>query len=71
MHVKGKMQTIRGSQEAQIIKSHQLPFQVKNEQPGGKQGKETSCFLLEIRELQHLLHQSCWEMQCLFEERKD
>lgn len=51
--------------------SHQLAFQVKNEQLGGNGGKETSCFLLEIRELWHLLHQSCWRMQCLFQERKE
>lgn len=29
--------------------SHQLAFQVINEQLGGNRGKETSCFLLEIR----------------------
>lgn len=37
--------------------SHQLAFQVKNEQLGGNVGKETSCFLLEMGEPCHLLHQ--------------
>lgn len=49
--------------------SHQLAFQVKNEQLGGNVGKETSCFLLEMGELCHLLHQSPWQMQYFFSVR--